>query len=101
MCLHRSGVKGLGPSASEGISRAFGRLDAVMEASEADLATTEGVGPTIAASIVRWFAQPANRDGREVAARRGRLRQRRGEPAAPGARRQGRGGHRVARGVLT
>jgi DNA ligase (NAD+) len=55
------GIKGLGPSASEGISQAFGTLDAVMAASEADLATTEGVGPTIAASIVRWFAQPANR----------------------------------------
>lgn len=56
------GVKGLGPSASESISRAFGNLDAVMAASEADLATTEGVGPTIAASIVRWFSQPANRE---------------------------------------
>jgi DNA ligase (NAD+) len=56
------GVKGLGPSASESISQAFGNLDAVMQAGEADLATTEGVGPTIAASIVRWFAQPANRE---------------------------------------
>jgi len=54
------GIKGLGPSAAQTISLAFGRLDAVMSASEADLATTEGVGPTIAASIVRWFAQPAN-----------------------------------------
>lgn len=56
------GAKGLGPSASESISAAFGTLDAVMAASEADLATTDGVGPTIAASIVRWFAQPANRE---------------------------------------
>jgi DNA ligase (NAD+) len=54
------GIKGLGPSASEAISLAFGRLDAVMTASEADLAMTDGVGPTIAASIFRWFAQPAN-----------------------------------------
>ena len=55
------GCKGLGPSASDGLSRAFGTLDAVMNASEADLATTDGVGPTIAAAIVRWFAVPANR----------------------------------------
>jgi DNA ligase (NAD+) len=55
------GIKGLGPSASESISRAFGTLDAVMHASEADLATTDGVGPTIAASIVRWFDHPGNR----------------------------------------
>ncbi len=56
------GIKGLGPSASEGISLAFGNLDAVIGASEADLATTEGVGPTIAASIVRWFAKDVNRE---------------------------------------
>jgi DNA ligase (NAD+) len=55
------GAKGLGPSASEAISTAFGTLDAIAEASEADLATTEGVGPVIATSIVRWFANPANR----------------------------------------
>jgi DNA ligase (NAD+) len=54
------GIKGLGPAASETISVAFGRLDAVMAAGQADLAMTEGVGPTIAASIVGWFAQPAN-----------------------------------------
>ena len=55
------GCKGLGPSASEALARAFGTLDAIMHASEADLATTDGVGPTIAAAIVRWFAVPANR----------------------------------------
>ncbi len=55
------GAKGLGPSASEAISRRFGTLDAVMAATEDELATTDGVGPTIAASIVRWFAKPANR----------------------------------------
>ena len=56
------GCKGLGPSASDALSRAFGTLDAIMLASEADLATTDGVGPTIAAAIVRWFAVPANRE---------------------------------------
>jgi len=56
------GCKGLGPSASDALARAFGTLDAVMHASEADLSTTDGVGPTIAAAIVRWFAVPANRE---------------------------------------
>ncbi len=55
------GIKGLGPSASESVSSAFGTLDAVMQASEADLATTDGVGPTIAASIARWFEHAGNR----------------------------------------
>ena len=55
------GIKGLGPSASEALSSRFGSLDAVMEATEADLSATDGVGPVIAASIVGWFARETNR----------------------------------------
>lgn len=55
------GCKGLGPAASEVLSRAFGTLDAIMAASEAELARTDGVGPVIAGNIVRWFANPVNR----------------------------------------
>ena len=55
------GIKHLGPSAAEGLARAFGTLDAIMQASEADLATTDGVGGIIAASITRWFAVEDNR----------------------------------------
>jgi DNA ligase (NAD+) len=56
------GIKHLGPAASEALARGFGTLDAVMAASEADLATTEGVGPVIAASIKQWFAEDGNRN---------------------------------------
>jgi DNA ligase (NAD+) len=56
------GCKGLGPAASESLSQAFGTLDAIMQASEADLATTDGVGPIIASSIVRWFGVEANQE---------------------------------------
>ncbi len=55
------GCKGLGPSASEALARRFGTLDAIMAASEVELSTTDGVGPTIAASIVRWFSREPNR----------------------------------------
>lgn len=55
------GCKHLGPAAAEALARAFGNLDAIMTASEAELATVEGVGGTIAASVVRWFAQPQHR----------------------------------------
>ncbi len=55
------GIKGLGPSASEALSSRFGSLDAVMEATEADLSATDGVGPVIAASIVGWFSREPNR----------------------------------------
>ena len=54
------GIKGLGPSASESLSLAFGTLDAILAADEAALATTEGVGPVIARSICRWYAIDAN-----------------------------------------
>lgn len=55
------GVKHLGPSASEALAVAFGNLDAIMNATEADLAGVEGVGEVIAASVVGWFAVPDNR----------------------------------------
>ncbi len=55
------GIKGLGPSASDALARRFGSLDNILDAREAALATTDGVGPTIAGSIVRWYAIEANR----------------------------------------
>lgn len=56
------GIKHLGPAAADALARAFGTLDAIAGAGEADLAMTEGVGPVIAASITRWFAVEANRE---------------------------------------
>ena len=54
------GIKGLGPSASESLSVAFGTLDSILAADETELAKTDGVGPVIAGSIRRWFAIEAN-----------------------------------------
>jgi DNA ligase (NAD+) len=56
------GIKHLGPAAADALATGFGTLDAVMNASEADLATTGGVGSVIAASVVEWFADPRHRD---------------------------------------
>jgi DNA ligase (NAD+) len=56
------GIKHLGPAAADALATGFGTLDAIMEASEADLATTAGVGQVIAASAVRWFAEPRHLD---------------------------------------
>jgi DNA ligase (NAD+) len=56
------GIKHLGPAAAEVLARSFGTLDAVMGASEADLATTDGVGPVIAASVTSWFTEERNRE---------------------------------------
>ena len=55
------GIKGLGPSASEALSVAFGTLDSILSVDEATLATTDGVGPVIAGSICRWYAIDASK----------------------------------------
>jgi len=56
------GIKHLGPAAAEALARHFGSLDVIATASEADLAAVEGVGPTIARSIVAWFANERHRE---------------------------------------
>jgi DNA ligase (NAD+) len=56
------GVKHLGPAAAEALARRFGSLDAIMTATEDDLAAVEGVGPVIASSVRRWFADADHRD---------------------------------------
>ncbi|MEY2582135.1 MAG: ligase [Ilumatobacteraceae bacterium] len=55
------GIRGLGPSASESLSTAFGTLDSILAADETALATTDGVGPVIGRSIRNWYAIDANK----------------------------------------
>jgi DNA ligase (NAD+) len=56
------GIKHLGPAAADALASGFGTLDAIMQASQADFATTAGVGNVIAASVVEWFAEPRHRE---------------------------------------
>ncbi len=49
-------IRHVGPTAARALAVAFGSLDAIMAASEEQLADVEGVGPTIAAALVEWFA---------------------------------------------
>ncbi len=96
-------IRHLGPAAAEALSLAFGHLDAIMAASEDDLAATEGVGPVIAGTVHRWFADEAHRGPDRAAPRRGpELRGRRpggGHRGAAGPHRQAGGGHRHGRGL--
>ncbi|MHA3022721.1 NAD-dependent DNA ligase LigA [Mycobacterium sp. BMJ-28] len=48
-------IRHVGPTAARALAGEFGSLDAVMEASEEQLAAVEGVGPTIAAAVIEWF----------------------------------------------
>ncbi len=51
------GIRHLGPTGARALARAFGTLEAVIGASEADLAEVEGVGGVIAASVAEFLGQ--------------------------------------------
>jgi DNA ligase (NAD+) len=55
-------IRHVGPVAAEALAREFRSLDRIAEASEEELAATEGVGPTIAASLKAWFAEDWHRE---------------------------------------
>jgi DNA ligase (NAD+) len=54
------GIRHLGPTGARAIARSFGTLDAILAASEAELAAVDGVGGVIAASVAEFLAQPTN-----------------------------------------
>jgi len=55
-------IRHVGPTAAQALAREFRSLDRIATAPEEDLAATEGVGPTIAASIREWFAVDWHRE---------------------------------------
>ncbi len=48
-------IRHVGPTAARALATAFGSLEAIMAATEQQLADVEGVGPTIAAALREWF----------------------------------------------
>jgi DNA ligase (NAD+) len=48
-------IRHVGPTAARALAAAFGDLEAIMAATEQQLADVEGVGPTIAAALREWF----------------------------------------------
>ncbi len=51
-------IRHVGPTAARALATELASMTAVREASEEALAATEGVGPTIAASVREWFDGP-------------------------------------------
>jgi DNA ligase (NAD+) len=56
------GIRHVGEGVAELVARRFGDLDPILSASREQLEAIEGVGPTIAESIERFFADPRNRE---------------------------------------
>ncbi len=55
-------IRHLGGSGATVLARAFGSLEALMAASEAELSMLEGIGPKIAASVAGFFGLERNRE---------------------------------------
>jgi DNA ligase (NAD+) len=56
------GIRHVGEATAKELARHFGRLDALMQASEEQLLAVADVGPVVARSIHTFFAQPHNRE---------------------------------------
>jgi DNA ligase (NAD+) len=48
-------IRHVGPTAARALAGEFGSLQRIREASEEELANSDGVGPTIARAVVEWF----------------------------------------------
>jgi len=54
------GIRHLGPTGARAVTRGLGTLDAIMAATEEELAAVDGIGAVIAASIAEFLAMPTN-----------------------------------------
>ncbi|RAO12779.1 DNA ligase (NAD(+)) [Micromonospora noduli] len=55
-------IRHVGPTAAQALARHFRSVDAIDAATEEELSSVDGVGPTIAASIREWFAVDWHRE---------------------------------------
>ncbi|MEX2503741.1 MAG: NAD-dependent DNA ligase LigA, partial [Egicoccus sp.] len=53
-------IRHLGPTYAKLLARNLGSLDAIRAATAEELEAIDGIGPTIAAAVVAWFATPRN-----------------------------------------
>lgn len=60
--LYALGIRHVGETTARDVARHFGTLDAILDASEDDLLQVPDVGPVVAASIRRFFAEAHNRE---------------------------------------
>ncbi|ARP82791.1 DNA ligase (NAD(+)) LigA [Bordetella genomosp. 8] len=81
--LFALGIRHVGETTARDVARHFGDMDAIMDASEEQLLEVADVGPAVAASIHRFFAEHHNRDIVEA------LRQQGVHPVAEAAARTG------------
>ncbi len=55
-------IRHVGPTAAQALAMQFGSIHRIAEAGQEELAAAEGVGPTIAESVVDWFSVDWHRE---------------------------------------
>ena len=55
------GIRNVGGTVARKLVRVFGGIPALMDATEEEIAETEGIGPVIAEEVRAWSADPVNR----------------------------------------
>ena len=55
-------IRHVGPTAAQSLATTFGSVDAIATASADELSAVDGVGATIADSLIEWFGQQWHRD---------------------------------------
>lgn len=55
-------IRHVGPTAAQALANSFGSIEAIAKATIGELANVDGVGSTIADSIVEWFGEDWHRD---------------------------------------
>ncbi len=60
--LFALGIRHVGETTARDLARCLGSMQAVMQADEASLLTIPDVGPVVADSVARFFAEPHNRE---------------------------------------
>jgi DNA ligase (NAD+) len=58
--IYAMGIRNVGETTAKDLARHFGKLDALMQAGAATLMQVNDVGPVVAESIARFFAEPHN-----------------------------------------
>jgi DNA ligase (NAD+) len=97
--IYALGIRHVGESTARDLAHHFGRLGAIVSADEATLMNVPEVGPVIAASIVRFFAEAHNREVVE-ALREAQVHWPEGEPKPIASSTQGAGRTFVITGTL-
>jgi DNA ligase (NAD+) len=60
--LFAIGIRHVGAEGGKLLAQSFRNIDALMAASEAEIAAIDGIGPTIAQAVASFFAEPKNRE---------------------------------------